>query len=271
MEALADHPEKFDWPTVHRVASQVASGCAFLHAQRPPVLHRDLKSLNILLDRNWDAKVTDFGLSRSASGADSVCGASSWVERMTAMCGTYHWMAPEVMTSTPPPPQQQPQHQKQRQGGSTGTEAAAATVGASEDDAASPGGGGRGGSIYGPPVDVFSFAIVLWELSTRQVPYEGWAAPQVIVAVAHRGERLPLPRPSAKHTANNGVMPEANEGNDFVSENQMRVQAEMCDGNEEECVCPAQFLQLISECWAQDPNSRPRFSEVEEALFRMQP
>ena len=37
---------------------QIASGVAHLHRQTPAILHRDLKSLNILLDHDWNAKVS---------------------------------------------------------------------------------------------------------------------------------------------------------------------------------------------------------------------
>jgi serine/threonine protein kinase len=50
---------------------------------------RDLKSLNILIDARWCAKISDFGLSRFKAAAPSTL--------YTAQCGTFHWMAPEVI------------------------------------------------------------------------------------------------------------------------------------------------------------------------------
>ena len=44
------------------IAIQVAEGMNFLHTRRPPVVHRDLKSHNVLLDPRGDAKLCDFGL-----------------------------------------------------------------------------------------------------------------------------------------------------------------------------------------------------------------
>jgi serine/threonine protein kinase len=39
-------------------------GMNYLHRCSPPVVHRDLKSPNLLVDKNWTVKVCDFGLSR---------------------------------------------------------------------------------------------------------------------------------------------------------------------------------------------------------------
>lgn len=70
------------------IAFGVAKGMAFLHSQYPVVIHRDLKSPNILLGRNVrEVKVTDFGLSRLR--------VNSYVN--TGPGGTPEWMAPELL------------------------------------------------------------------------------------------------------------------------------------------------------------------------------
>ncbi|CAJ1405097.1 unnamed protein product [Effrenium voratum] len=51
--------------TQSKMALQVCEGVDFLHGHQPPVVHRDLKSLNIVLDRIYNAKICDFGLTQS--------------------------------------------------------------------------------------------------------------------------------------------------------------------------------------------------------------
>ena len=55
-----------DWKRRLRVAVGAARGLSYLHDHlNPPIIHRDIKSTNILLDENLNAKVADFGLSKS--------------------------------------------------------------------------------------------------------------------------------------------------------------------------------------------------------------
>ncbi|KAH0789095.1 TKL family protein kinase [Histomonas meleagridis] len=71
------------------IAMCVAHGMNALHQQK--IIHRDLKSLNILLDSNCLPKIIDFGISRF-HGEEG--------ELVTSTIGTPHWMAPEMFNST---------------------------------------------------------------------------------------------------------------------------------------------------------------------------
>ena len=75
-----------------RMALDVARGVHYLHTCKPPIIHGDLKSPNLLLDRNYVVKVCDFGLSRVKIAAKL-----SVVSDM----GTPEWTAPEVLQSNP--------------------------------------------------------------------------------------------------------------------------------------------------------------------------
>jgi Protein tyrosine and serine/threonine kinase len=76
------------WVLVKRVACGAARGLSYLHGGKIPVLHRDLKSANILLDESYTAKVCDFGLSRLKAQERS----------MTGNCGTVQWMVSRFLS-----------------------------------------------------------------------------------------------------------------------------------------------------------------------------
>ncbi|XP_031503658.1 probable serine/threonine-protein kinase PBL7 [Nymphaea colorata] len=80
---------KLDWGTRLRIALEAAKGLEYLHEHvNPPVIHRDFKSSNILLDKNFHARVSDFGLAKL--GSDKVGGHVS-----TRVLGTQGYVAPE--------------------------------------------------------------------------------------------------------------------------------------------------------------------------------
>ncbi|KAL0425330.1 UNVERIFIED_CONTAM: putative serine/threonine-protein kinase SIS8 [Sesamum radiatum] len=75
-----------------RMALDAARGMNYLHNCTPVIVHRDLKSPNLLVDKNWVVKVCDFGLSRMKHS-------TFLSSRSTA--GTAEWMAPEVLRNEP--------------------------------------------------------------------------------------------------------------------------------------------------------------------------
>ncbi|KAJ0984482.1 hypothetical protein J5N97_002838 [Dioscorea zingiberensis] len=75
-----------------KMALDVARGMNYLHNCTPMIVHRDLKSPNLLVDKSWVVKVCDFGLSRMKHS-------TFLSSRSTA--GTAEWMAPEVLRNEP--------------------------------------------------------------------------------------------------------------------------------------------------------------------------
>ncbi|MBA0625166.1 hypothetical protein Gotri_011601 [Gossypium trilobum] len=74
------------------MAYDVAKGMNYLHRHNPPIVHRDLKSPNLLVDKKYTVKVCDFGLSRLK--------ANTFLSSKSA-AGTPEWMAPEVLRDEP--------------------------------------------------------------------------------------------------------------------------------------------------------------------------
>uniref|UniRef100_A0A5B7A3W8 non-specific serine/threonine protein kinase n=1 Tax=Davidia involucrata TaxID=16924 RepID=A0A5B7A3W8_DAVIN len=81
-----------DWATRVKVAAGAARGIAYLHEDcHPRIIHRDIKSSNILVDNNFEAQVADFGLAKLALDANT--------HVTTRVMGTFGYMAPEYASS----------------------------------------------------------------------------------------------------------------------------------------------------------------------------
>jgi serine/threonine-protein kinase CTR1 len=137
---------------VDQFASDTAQGMAYLHNLVPPIIHRDLKSLNLLIANDSAGctviKLTDFGLARAKEtmmGETAkmtqvgvytcvvlLC-ASKFTRQGGCQVGTPYWTAPEIF-----------------------------------DDA-----------MYNETADVYSFGMVLFELWSRQLPWQGLQPVQV--------------------------------------------------------------------------------------------
>jgi len=131
-------------PTVAELSAdtrQIASAMAHLHSRQ--IIHRDLKSDNVLIAGDGRLCVGDFGLARHCSSAKQEC---------TAETGTYRFMAPEVM-----------KHEE-----------------------------------YGPPCDVYSFAIMCWSMFTYQQPFRELGPVKAAFAVATKGLRPSWPADTSR-------------------------------------------------------------------------
>jgi len=89
LEYLRQYPER----NRVKLLLQIAMGLEYLHTFDPVVVHGDLKGNNVLVSRNGDARIADFGLSyRLIENIDSEANSSAWYN-----AGNARWKAPELL------------------------------------------------------------------------------------------------------------------------------------------------------------------------------
>lgn len=81
---------KFSSEEQEEILFDVVKGMVYLHNMKK-ILHRDLKSSNVLIGENWQVKLCDFGLS----------GQKKKTSKNKNRLGTFQWMAPEVIRHEP--------------------------------------------------------------------------------------------------------------------------------------------------------------------------
>ena len=76
----------WSWDRAKKIIADVARGILYLHTRTPPIVHRDIKSLNILVTAEWKGIVADFGLTTIKAQ-----------QFLKTYCGSPAWTAPEVL------------------------------------------------------------------------------------------------------------------------------------------------------------------------------
>lgn len=134
LHQLLHNGQALEWKIRYQISQDIAHGLLLLHGDG--ILHRDLKSDNVLLDDRLRAKLSDFGLSKIKS-------ASRASTRRTQAVGTEGWMAPELFLDV----------KAIRKDPVTGERILPKI-------------------LYSEQSDIYSYSVVLWEMASRKLPYE---------------------------------------------------------------------------------------------------
>ena len=124
------------------IAYGISSAMQYLHSNT--IIHRDLKTQNVLIDEHKFPVIADFGSSRKIQG-----------EAMTGSVGTLNYMAPEFFQ----------------------------------------------GEDYNEKVDVYSFGLILWEMLTKEVPFDNMEYFQIIYQVVIQQSRPMIPKKTPPNLA----------------------------------------------------------------------
>lgn len=161
LHQLLHNQKPLSWELRYRIATDIAHGLLTLHGKG--IIHRDLKSDNVLLDDHLRAKLSDFGLSKIKTSSRS----SS--QRGSQSVGTESWMAPELFLDM----------KAIKKDPATGQRVMPKI-------------------IYTPQSDIYSYSMVLWEMATRKIPYQEMGLQSADIRdFVKAGEREDLPVASA--------------------------------------------------------------------------
>lgn len=153
---IHDRTIPIDYNMILKTLIEIAEGVLYLHLHKPkPILHRDLKSLNILVDEDWNVKVADFGLTdfkpdaaSLLSAAEGAAGSSSAAAQQSLLqVGTPFWQSPESMER----------------------------------------------NEYSEASDTYSFGMIIFELFTREIPFQSMSPHQAALAVIAEDKRPDIP------------------------------------------------------------------------------
>ncbi|KAF9155997.1 hypothetical protein DFQ26_009510, partial [Actinomortierella ambigua] len=92
--AILDRRLGEGWVKKDEISKEIAKGLAYIHSNK--IIHRDLKSGNVLLTRHLEVKLCDFGLAQV-----KISTATYHTNNQTSAAGTFRWMAPELLTLRP--------------------------------------------------------------------------------------------------------------------------------------------------------------------------
>jgi len=188
------HGERLTADDVYRYGLQIADALAYAHAHG--VVHRDLKSANVLVTKEGYVKVLDFGLAKKRANADTGETLSETLTEQGSIVGTIQYMAPEVLR---------------------GAEADAR-------------------------VDVWALGVILYEMSTGKLPFDGRTQFEVTSAILRdRPTRLPIELPSRLHTVIARCLAKDSEER-YQSAAEVKVALEMMDSGDR--------LRLVPPRWA---------------------
>lgn len=90
-DLLHQRRQRLTVPQSYQISVQITEGVEFLHSKTPPFVHRDLKSLNVVMNYQLDAKLCDFGLTQSME--------KTHISRRENEGGSPRYMAPELFDS----------------------------------------------------------------------------------------------------------------------------------------------------------------------------